>query len=134
MLLIVLLFQWGINPALSIAEQGIFLPISSAKQLIVDRRMDKANLAYCFSNLSSVTQQRTLLQLSEKIKDQKILNLTANNTDRQGQIDILKPNYLACTNDLQVCNDSKPSKLVWGSIGFGIATILGILGLFMIKK
>ena len=42
--------------------------------------------------------------------------------------------FLTCSNNLLTCKDEKPSRFVWFSLGALTTTILGLTGIYFLKK
>ena len=71
--------------------------------------------------------------LSEDYR-KKTLLLEQDKTDLKLRGDKFEKVYTTCNDDLNKCEQSKPSRMVWYGAGFVSAIVLGIVAVYTIKK
>lgn len=128
---IFLILGFLIQPA--IAEQGIFLNISTAKKLASTLEFNQKLLNNQQTIIDNITIENIELNKKSIEQTNKIEGLVQDRTSLQSRGDKFEKQYTNCNEDFQIVKDSMPSRYTWFSTGFVSAMILGLVGLFFLK-
>jgi hypothetical protein len=114
----------------SLASEGIFLNISSARKVVtelqygdvVKQRLFICQQQYSTSKSINTTNETLIIGLN---KDKVVLT---------GVSEEFEKRLLDTNKQLIAEKESKPSRFVWYGVGFITAVILGLVGAFLVAK
>jgi hypothetical protein len=124
-----------IQPPLVLAQsEGIFLPISSARKVASDLDFYKKTTSNDANVIYNLKQQNDgLVNLSVKCAEKsKLLEQDKVILTERG--DRFEKVYSECSDNLNKCNEDKPSRYTWFSLGAITTLVLGLVVGFLVTK
>lgn len=122
------------TPVKLYAIDGIFFNYSSAKKLGIDLKFYKTNYPILIEKNSINENIIKTLKEQKDNNDILITNLQNDKKEYEKITTTYKENLTKSNKELNDCNNDKPSKLTWFSLGFVSSIILAVLLNFTIKE
>jgi hypothetical protein len=123
------------TPSLAInVPEAIYLNLSSSRVLGAEINFYKTNKAENEMIISVLENESAqYLHLSNEY-EQKIILLDQDKTILRTRGDKFEGAFMDTSKSLVQCKDDTPSRFVWFSVGAITSVVLGLTGIFLIKK
>lgn len=128
-----MVFPTQLLAASLLPNKGIFFNATTATKLAATLDYSKKKIDNDDKLISTLAATNgKLLNLSDEYK-LKITGLEKDKDIYKTRGDKFEGVYTTCTKELQDCNDSKPSRLVWYGAGV-VSSLVLVLGIFFVAR